>query len=126
MGRGGLLVEQGEVTEHFIIAWTESDAAHLGVCTSDPAWQSFWELAVLVLSILKWSWRSGITYIGDNVPSLELALSGKAKGAMAALVRELCWCKAREQLYYGVAHIASEANTDAGALSRFAQPEVVP
>ena len=125
-GGGALLVEHGEVKEHFVVVWSDSDAAHLGVTTGIPAWQSFWELAVLVLSILKWSWRPGISFLGDNIASLELALSGKASGAMAALARELFWRKAREQLYYGVAHLASEANTEADALSRFAQPGVVP
>ena len=45
---------------------------------------------------------------------------------MAALARELFMRKARGQWYYGVAHIASEANLTADRLSRLAQPSVVP
>ena len=125
-GGGALLVENGEVVEHFSVCWDLKDAEHLGVEPTIPDWQSFWELATLILAIVRWSaLRDGITYMGDNISSLELALSGKAKGPMAALARELLWRKARNQWYYGVAHLAAEANTTADSLSRFSQPGVV-
>ena len=90
--------------------------------------------------------------MGDNVGSLQLALSGRVRGVLGAfyddfladvspsepskeivlpsrvreglgaLARELFVRKAREQWFFGVSHLASEANVLADALSRLAQP----
>ena len=110
-----------------MLTWDGTEASHLGVVSGIPATQSLWELATLVLAIIKWAdIMSGLCFLGDNIASLELALSGKAKGAMGALARELFWRKARGQWHYGVGHLAAEANVTADSLSRFAQPGVVP
>ena len=107
----------------------------------------------LVLAVCHWSPHfSGLVYVGDNVGSLQLALSGRVRGALGAfyddylagisptepsdlivlpsrvreglgaLARELFVRKAREQWFFGVSHLASEANVLADALSRLAQP----
>ena len=90
--------------------------------------------------------------MGDNVGSLQLALSGRVRGALSsfyegylatdlppssapvpvlpnrireglsALARELFVRKAKEQWFFGVSHLASEANVTADALSRLSQP----
>ena len=55
-----------------------------------------------------------------------MALRGKAKGAEGALARELFILKARLGWRYAVAHLPSEANVVADALSRLAQPGRAP
>ena len=64
----------------------------------------------------------GLSYFGDNVASLQMALRGKAKGAEGALARELFVLKARFNWRFAVAHLPSENNVLADALSRIAQP----
>ena len=66
--------------------------------------------------------RPGMVYFGDNVASLGMALSGKARGAEGALARELFILKARFDCTFSVAHLPSEDNVTADALSRLAQP----
>ena len=64
----------------------------------------------------------GIAVVGDNTASLQVALSGKAKGSLGALARELFLRKAREDWHYQVGHLPSEHNSIADFLSRLAQP----
>ena len=64
----------------------------------------------------------GMTYFGDNTASLGMALRGKARGAEGALARELFILKARRCWRFAVAHLPSESNVLADALSRIAQP----
>ena len=64
----------------------------------------------------------GIAIVGDNTASLQVALSGKAKGPLGALAREIFLRKAREDWRYQVGHLPSEHNTVADYLSRLAQP----
>ena len=66
--------------------------------------------------------RPGMTYFGDNVASLQMALRGKAKGSEGALARELFILKARGNWRFAVAHLPSESNLLADGLSRLAQP----
>ena len=51
-----------------------------------------------------------------------MALKGKAKGAEGTIARELFILKARHNWRYAVAHLPSESNVLADALSRVAQP----
>ena len=64
----------------------------------------------------------GIAVAGDNTASLQVALSGKAKGALGALAREIFLRKAQQDWRYQVGHLPSEHNTIADYLSRLAQP----
>ena len=66
--------------------------------------------------------KQGLVFFGDNTASLQIALSGKAKHEMGALARELFIRRARQDWRYAVAHLLSEANTLADALSRLHQP----
>lgn len=70
--------------------------------------------------------KPGMVYLGDNTASLGMALRGKARGAEGALARELFILKARHGWRYAVAHLPSEANLVADALSRLAQPGRAP
>ena len=46
----------------------------------------------------------------------------KGKGALTLITAELTWRRTRLQWWYGVAHLPSEANITADALSRLAEP----
>ena len=57
----------------------------------------------LVLSICQWgSLADGMSFLGDNLASLNLALSGKAKGKLNHLARELALQIARRDLQFSV------------------------
>ena len=60
--------------------------------------------------------------MGDNVASLACAVSFKGKGALCQISREIAWRKVRRAWRYIVAHVPSEENTTADALSRTAAP----
>ena len=64
----------------------------------------------------------GISVVGDNTASLQIALSGKAKKEIGALARELFLRKARGDWKFQVGHLPSEANGVADYLSRLSQP----
>ena len=60
----------------------------------------------------------GLLVCGNNVASLQLVLSHKGKGEIAAVSRELAWRVARGGWRYAVAHLPAEANVLADRLSR--------
>ena len=64
----------------------------------------------------------GLCFFGDNTASLQLALSGKAKRELGHIARELFVRKSREDWQFSVAHLPSEHNVVADALSRMAEP----
>ena len=64
----------------------------------------------------------GLAFLGDNIASLQLAISGRAKGAMGALARELFLRRTKGDWKYSVGHLPSEHNTIADALSRLHEP----
>ena len=79
----------------------------------------------LVLAICKWGpLADGLSFLGDNLASLNLALSGKSKGKLNALSRELALRVAREDIQFSVGHLPAEAYVRADMLSRLAQPGV--
>ena len=61
-------------------------------------------------------------FLGDNVAAFQLALSGRARGPMGKLARELFLRKARHGWFYGVSHLPSEENKLADYCSRLARP----
>ena len=92
----------------------------------DPAFQSFWEFLTLLLTLVQWGrWfvHEAVTIMGDNTAALQDALDLKGRGAMLAVAHELAWRKARHRWAFVVAHLPSEDNTTADALSRIASPE---
>ena len=64
----------------------------------------------------------GLAFLGDNTASLQLAISGRAKGAMGALARELFIRRTKGDWKYSVGHLPSEHNTLADTLSRLHEP----
>ena len=68
----------------------------------------------------------GLLFCGDNVASLQLALSHKGKGEIAAVSQELAWRVARGGWRYAVAHLPAEANVLADRLSRLSDPSLPP
>ena len=82
-----------------------------------------WLSLRLLLALRRYEeFRRGLTYFGDNVASLQMALKGKAKGSEGALARELFVLKARHNWKFAVAHLPSESNVLADGLSRISQP----
>ena len=65
---------------------------------------------------------AGIAFLGDTTASLQIALSGKAKGELGALARELFLRRVRSDWRYSVGHLPSENNAIADYLSRLSQP----
>ena len=101
-----------------------SHSVHLCVCfgTID---KTLWRPLRLVLAICRWGWlANGMAFLGDNLASLNLALSGKAKGKLNSLARELALHVARGDIQFAVGHLPAEANLRADALSRLSQPGV--
>ena len=95
----------------------------------DPAFQSFWEFATLLLVLCTWGDRFCNTRIaihGDNTAALNNALSYRGRGPMEAVARELSWRQARRGWLFGVSHLPAEFNVVADALSRVADPNGVP
>ena len=79
----------------------------------------------LVLAIVRWApLADGLSFLGDNLASLNLALSGKAKGKLNGLSRELALQVAKADLRFSVGHLPAESNTVADTLSRISQPGV--
>ena len=64
----------------------------------------------------------GLAFLGDNTASLQLAISGRAKGAMGSLARELFIRRVKGDWKYSVGHLPSEHNSIADALSRLHEP----
>ena len=75
------------------------------------------------IALVHWAPTFGdIVFLGDNVSSLTMALSGKGKGPLSALSREISWRKARGGWRFAVAHLPTESNTIADYLSRIHEP----
>ena len=75
------------------------------------------------MAIVHWApLFDGLVFLGDNVAALQLALSGRARGAMGKLARELFLRKAKNGWFYGVSHLPSEENKLADFCSRLSQP----
>ena len=117
--------EDGIVTEYFSVVWTEDDAPHLNVVPGDSRHQTFFEFLTLLLSLMIWGdtfVSFSVAILGDNVGALSAALSLKGRGALLAVARELSWRQARRKWSFEVAHLPSEHNNVADALSRVADP----
>ena len=64
----------------------------------------------------------GLTHFGDNTASLQIALSGKAKGELGHVARELFLKRAKQDWVFSVGHLPSEHNEVADCLSRLSEP----
>ena len=126
-GGGAVLKDpEGTVVEHFSVIWDGSEATHLKVKIADPAFQSFWEFATLLLALLAWGdhfTTEALVILGDNTAALSNALNLKGRGCLLAVARDISWRQARRSWIFETGHIPGEHNTVADALSRTADPK---
>ena len=116
------------VSEYWYCVWDNDAAGCLGVVPAQPRYQTFWELATLLLSLIVWGPRfvtEAVAVLGDNTGALQTALSLSGRMPNLAAARELAWRQARGRWNFEVGHLPSEHNTTADALSRVASPEAV-
>ena len=66
--------------------------------------------------------NTAVTIFGDNTGAWSNALTYRGRGPMEAVARELSWRQARRRWLFEVAHLPSEHNEVADALSRVADP----
>jgi len=124
-GMGAVLWRTGVPTEFLELSWTEQQADSVKATIGQPKSQTTFEYLALYLVLRQWGdhfWREGFAILGDNVASLSCAVSFKGKGALCQISREIAWRKVRRQWRYIVAHVPSEQNQTADALSRTAAP----
>ena len=126
-GGGAVLKDpDGNITEFFSTVWTGDEAMHLNVRPGDPAFQTFWEFATLLLSLILWGGfftKEAVLILGDNIGALSNALALKGRGILLNVARELAWRQARRGWKFSVGHLPSEFNVVADALSRWADPK---
>ena len=125
-GGGAVLRDaQGKIREYFFTVWSWDDAPHLSVEPGNPKDQTYFEFLTLLLALVVWGdWfvDHSVAVLGDNVGALSGALSLRGRGALQAVARELSWRRARRRWAFAVAHLPSEHNSVADALSRVADP----
>ena len=120
-GGGGFLRYGADIKQHFSCQWTVKDASHLDIKIGEPAGQTFWEYATLLIGLEVWCGRfltETLAVLGDNTGSLQDALQLKGRGPLLSLSRELSWRQARHGWKFTVGHVPSEHNDLADALSR--------
>ena len=122
-GGGGVLVENGRPVRCFCCTWRSEDFGDLQVEVGSSAWQTFFEVLVLVLAVELWAQGCRPTVVlGDNVAALQEALSLKGKGVHAPLSQALSVLLVSRSLRLAVGHLPSEANDAADSLSRQSEP----
>ena len=93
-GGAAILFVNGQATEYFAIDWQGIE--WLGVKTGLSKHQTFWEFLTLALAACRWCpLFTSVLLCGDNVASLNLALSNKSKGLLGYIGRELSWGRAK-------------------------------
>jgi len=111
--------------EYFEVAWTAEHTEPLRAKLGEASSQTTFEYLTLYLSLLVWASRfstEGLAVLGDNVSALACAISFKGKGPLSKVSRELACRKVRHGWRYSVAHVPSELNVLADALSRLHAP----
>ena len=126
LGGGAVLRNGTAAYEFFAVQWDEQDVKHLDVFTGLPKYQSFWEFLTLLLALIAWGHfflQEAVTVLGDNTAALQNAIDMKGRRSMLAVARELAWRRAKFDWKFVVAHLPSEHNITADALSRLDAPE---
>ena len=89
------------------------------MAVGQPASQTYFEVLVLVLALELWCPDSTpVTLFGDNTAALQTALTMKGRGEQLKLAQVLAVLRSARTLDVEVAHLPSEANLAADALSR--------
>ena len=118
------MLKEGRPARYFVCSWKQADFDHLGISVGDCAAQTFFEVLVLVLAVELWGKASKpAAILGDNLGTLQEALDLKGKGALASLAQALAVVVASRTLSLTVAHLPTEANVIADALSRQSDPD---
>ena len=80
----------------------------------------------MLLCLLTWGKHfvnESVVLYGDNTAALSGALSLKGKGNLLAVAREIAWAQVKHGWKFETAHLPSEHNQVADALSRIADPK---
>ena len=100
---GGAVLRCGEViVAYTFVRWTNDDAAVLNVQPENSAFQSFWEMVTLLLSLVLWAddfINEELLNVVDNTGALQNARQLKGTGVMAAVAREIAWRKERLKFF---------------------------
>jgi len=119
---GGAARRRGDVyLDYFAVQWSTELAGTSGAPIGCSSGQSFWEFFCLLLVLLVWGESCPgrtLQIQGDNTSALQQALKKKGRGSMLSVSRELAWRQARFSWQFSVAHLPSEHNAVADALSR--------
>ena len=122
-----MLFKKGRPSRYFVCTWEQVDFDHLGIKVGDCAAQTFFEVLVLVLAVeLSANASKPAVILGDNLPALQEALDLKGKGAQEPLAQALAVVVSARSLALTVAHLPTEANDLADALSRQSGPANAP
>ena len=120
-GGGAVLSLSQRTVAYTFLEWQDADAAARDVVPRDSAFQSFWEMAMILICLEMWGddfKQESLAIVGDNTGALQNSLDLKGSGVMAAVAREIAWRRERRSWAYVVGHIPSERNTVPDALSR--------
>jgi len=125
-GGGAILFRDQILVEYLELSWSKQLAHKLNLKIGDSGGQSCWEFVTLYLCLLVWGARfskEGLAIAGDNTAALANAISFRGRGGLHRISLEISWRKVRYAWRYQVAHLPSEGNTIADALSRTSAPE---
>ena len=110
--------------------WESHDfPSRLQVAIGDPAWQTFFELLAIALSLDLWGdyfLKEPVAVVGDNTASLTSLLKQNGKGPLLAVAHELSWRRARRGWLISAGHLPTEGNKVPDALSRLAEGAAFP
>ena len=121
-----MLVKNNKVLSFLHKRWAHEDEVKIGATIGKPHGQTSWELFALLLVLLLWgSVEPGrsLAILGDNVGSLQTAITFKSTSSLRAVCKELALHQAVNRWKYSVGHIPTEYNTIADALSRLKDGE---
>ena len=122
-GGGGVLFENDVPVRCFACTWKAKDFTGLDVEIGNPASQTFFEVCAAVLAIDLWCVSTAPTMVvGDNTAALQEVLNLKGSKVHERLAQALAIIRCARTLTLSVAHLPSESNTLADALSRQADP----
>ena len=124
-GFGAVFFKNDVAESYFYGSWAPEDSKMIGYELGDPAGQTIWEYICLLLVLMVFGAENrgaGLAILGDNLASLELALTMKGKMMLGRVSRELSWRRIRFGWHYACGHLPAERNLCADALSRVSAP----
>ena len=123
MGGGGILFVNGVVSRYFWCAWSQGDFEGMKVEVGSSSAQTFFETLAMVLALELWGQRLRPTVVlGDSTAALQEALSLRGKNLQEFIAQARSVLMVSRSLSVVAGHLPAEANLDADALSRLAEP----